>query len=74
MELVDWDPPTSCRLEKGGRVVLGWAELRVDPLADGCRVTWREQIRVRGVPRLFDALTGAVAARLFARVIDGLLG
>ena len=73
MEIVEWNQPTSCRLEKRGRVVTGWAEVTVDPMPAGSRVTWREDLHVRGVPRVFDGLTRAVSTRVFSRVIDGLL-
>ncbi|WP_456694784.1 SRPBCC family protein [Aeromicrobium sp. P5_D10] len=73
MDVVQWDEPAFCRLEKRGRVVSGWAELSVDPIGGRSRVTWREDIRVRGVPRLFDGLTRASSRALFSRVIDGLL-
>ena len=73
MEIVTWNEPSFCRLEKRGRAVKGWAELSVEPHGDGSRVTWREEIRVTGVPRALDALTRRASARLFSRVIDGLL-
>ncbi|MDX6277355.1 MAG: hypothetical protein QOJ72_1483, partial [Nocardioidaceae bacterium] len=73
MDVVESREPSYCRLEKRGRVVKGWAELSVEPLGNGSRVTWREEIRVRGVPRAFDGLTRAASTRLFSRVIDGLL-
>jgi hypothetical protein len=55
MDVVEWNEPTYCRLEKRGRVVKGWAELSVEPHGDGSRVTWREEIRVTGVPRASTA-------------------
>ncbi len=73
MDVVRWDEPSFCRLEKRGRVVKGWAELSVQPHGAGSRVTWREDIRVKGVPRAFDGLTRASSTKLFSRVIDGLL-
>lgn len=73
MEIVEWDAPTYCRLEKRGRIVIGWAELRVEPHGQGSRVVWREDIHVRGTPRFSDGLTRASSKRLFGRVIDGLL-
>lgn len=73
MEVVEWREPFYCRLEKRGRVVKGWAELRVEPHGDGSRVTWREEIRVAGAPRALNGLTKASSTRLFSRVIDGLL-
>ncbi|MRJ77475.1 SRPBCC family protein [Aeromicrobium sp. SMF47] len=73
MDVVQWREPSFCRLEKRGRVVTGWAELSVDPIDGGSRVTWREDIHVTGMPRLMDAVTRASSRRLFSRVIDGLL-
>ena len=73
MDVVEWHPPTSCRLEKRGRLVRGWARIEVEPLPSGCRVRWREDISVRGVPRALDGITRAASSRLFSRVVDGLL-
>jgi len=73
MEVVVWRPPYLCRIEKRGRWVLGWAELSVAPTTRGSLVTWREEIRVRGVPRAADRLTRTLARALFARTVDGLL-
>jgi carbon monoxide dehydrogenase subunit G len=73
MEIVQWRDAEFCRLEKRGRVVTGWAELEVVPLGGGSRVTWREDIHVRGMPRVADGLTKASSRALFSRVIDGLL-
>ena len=74
MEIVSWDPPSFCRLEKRGRVVTGWAELGVIDLDGRTQVVWREDIHVTGLPRWADGLTKASSAKLFGRVIDGLLG
>ncbi len=73
MDIVTWDEPSFCRLEKRGRRVTGWAELSVESTPSGSRVTWREDIHVRGMPRLAGGLTKASSRRLFGRVIDGLL-
>jgi hypothetical protein len=73
MEIVQWREPEFCRLEKRGRVMRGWAELSVEPLAAGSRVTWREDIHVAGVPGWFDGVTKASSRALFSRVVDGLL-
>ncbi len=73
MDVVESREPQFCRLEKRGRVVTGWAELSVDALGEGSRVTWREDIHVRGMPRLMNGVTRASSRRLFCRVIDGLL-
>ncbi|GAA3533568.1 hypothetical protein GCM10022234_33050 [Aeromicrobium panaciterrae] len=73
MDVVTWEEPSFCRLEKRGRLVSGWAELSVDTYGDGSRVTWVEEIRVRSVPRVLDGLTRRAGSWLFGRVIDGLL-
>lgn len=73
MEIVEWREPSFCRLEKRGRVVVGWAEITVESLGTGSRVTWREDIHVRGVPRALGRLERRVATSVFGRVIDRLL-
>ncbi len=74
MEIVTWREPSFCRLEKRGRVVTGWAEVLVEPTPVGSRVTWREDLHVRGLPRALDGVTRAVSTRVFSRVVDRLLG
>lgn len=73
MEIVVWREPVFCRLEKRGRVVTGWAEVHVEPRPVGSRVTWREDLHVRGLPRALDGVTRAVSTRVFSRVVDRLL-
>lgn len=73
MEIVVWQPPTSCRLEKRGRVMTGWAEIDVAVTPAGSRAVWREEIHPRGLPRVADPLVRWSARRLFGRVIDQLL-
>ncbi len=83
MEVVRWDPPADdasagdtpgvCRLEKRGSVVLGWAEIEVRPRDGGSEVVWREEVRLRGLPRLFDSPTVWSGRLLFGRVVDALL-
>lgn len=79
MEVVVWRPARDnrggfCRLVKLGRVVVGWAEIEVRPRAEGgSLVAWREELGVRGVPRVFDPLVGWVARRMFGRAVDRLL-
>jgi Polyketide cyclase / dehydrase and lipid transport len=73
MEIVAWDPPHFCRIEKRGRVMLGWAELSVEAQADGSRVTWREQARPARLPRFADRASTASGRLLFGRVVRRLL-
>ncbi|MEV8565337.1 SRPBCC family protein [Streptomyces sp. NPDC051322] len=78
MEVTRWEPPRPghsgmCRLEKRGRVVRGWAEIEVHPAAPGCRVVWREELRIIWLPRIFDALAAGAGRLLFGRVMSHLL-
>ncbi|EFQ84055.1 hypothetical protein HMPREF0063_10771 [Aeromicrobium marinum DSM 15272] len=73
MDVVQWAPPHHCRIEKRGRVVLGWAEITVEEIASGSRVRWVEEIHVRGVPRFARRIEAAAGRRLFSGVIDELL-
>ncbi|MEU1850617.1 SRPBCC family protein [Streptomyces sp. NPDC019990] len=79
MEVTVWQPPRDgapgmCRLEKRGRVVLGWAELEVRPGPGGrSRVVWREEIRVRRLPSFVDGLVGRSSRYVFGRALNRLL-
>ncbi|WP_133914480.1 SRPBCC family protein [Streptomyces sp. NBC_00582] len=79
MEVTVWHPPAEdepgrCRLEKRGRVVLGWAEIEVWPDPGGrTRVVWREEIGVRLLPSPFDPLLRGTGRRLFGRAVNKLL-
>ncbi|MBB4711631.1 SRPBCC family protein [Streptomyces luteogriseus] len=79
MEVTVWQPPQDgaagmCRLEKRGRVVLGWAELEVRPGPGGrTRVIWREEIRIRFLPSLFDGLVLRSSRYVFGRALNRLL-
>ena len=80
MEVVTWQPPGPgrgglCRLEKRGSFVTGWAEIEVTPAAGngGCRVTWREDLRVRWLPGAFDGVLARAGRWMFGRAVDGLL-
>ncbi|KAA0941101.1 SRPBCC family protein [Streptomyces apricus] len=79
MEVTVWRPPLNgapglCRLVKRGRVVLGWAEIEVRPVpGGGSRMVWREEVRVRGVPRIADPLLGRAGRLMFGRAADRLL-
>ncbi|MGA4843840.1 SRPBCC family protein [Streptomyces sp. G45] len=78
MEVVLWRPPDAgrdglCRLVKRGSFVTGWAEIEVRGEGGGARVVWREELRVRRLPRVLDPLLARAGARLFGRAVDGLL-
>ncbi|MER6350088.1 SRPBCC family protein [Streptomyces sp. NPDC001595] len=79
MEVTEWQPPGDdtagrCRLEKRGRIVLGWAELEVRPGPGGrARVIWREELGVRLLPGLFDRPLERTARMTFGRAVNRLL-
>ncbi|MBB5102454.1 SRPBCC family protein [Streptomyces spectabilis] len=79
MEVVVWRPPRgrhgACRLVKRGTFVTGWAEIEVGPRSDsgGARVVWREELRVRWLPRALDPVVARSASWLFGRAVDALL-
>ncbi|MFD8573109.1 SRPBCC family protein [Streptomyces sp. NPDC059639] len=75
MEVVVWQPPRRCRLEKRGRFVTGWAEFEVRALGGGggSRVEWREELAVRWVPRAADPVLRIAGRWMFGRAVDGLL-
>lgn len=73
MEVVVWEPPRFCRIEKRGRVMLGWAELTVQPRASGSRVTWREEAVPARLPAFAAGLAAGSGRLLFGRVLRGLL-
>jgi hypothetical protein len=78
MQVVRWEPPTEstpghCRLEKRGTVVLGWADIEVRSRDGGSRLTWREEARLRGLPRLLDTPTAWTGRLLFGHLVAALL-
>ncbi|MEU9344960.1 SRPBCC family protein [Streptomyces sp. NPDC048278] len=79
MEVTVWEPPVDggsgrCRLVKHGKVVLGWAELEVHPGPGGrTRVVWHEELRIRGLPSLFDPLVRRTSRAVFGRAVNSLL-
>lgn len=85
MLVTGWEPPPAwparMRLVKTGRLLDGWAEIVIEPRAEGgSRLTWHEQIEPRPTPLRFVARLGARVAggdratkAMLARLIDGLL-
>ncbi|WP_405532354.1 SRPBCC family protein [Streptomyces avidinii] len=79
MEVVVWRPPTEglpglVRLEKRGRSVTGWAEIEIRTLAaGGSEIHWREDLRLRGLPRALDPVVAAAGRFLFGRALARLL-
>lgn len=78
MEIVEWRPPVEgspgfCRIEKRGRVILGWAELTVEARTVGSRTTWREQASPAHLPAFADGVQRRAGALVFGRVVRRLL-
>lgn len=78
MEVTRWRPPGPgrtglCRLEKRGRLVLGWAEIEVRGSGQETDVVWRESLSLRGAPQLLDPVLVLLCRRLFARAAARLL-
>ncbi|MEV6168712.1 SRPBCC family protein [Streptomyces sp. NPDC051954] len=79
MEVTVWRPPGDgtpglCRLEKRGRVVVGWAEIEVRPGPGGrTRVVWREELGVRPLPGVFDPVLERASRYVFGRAVNRLL-
>jgi hypothetical protein len=79
MEVTEWQPPLDgsggrCRLVKRGPVMVGWAELSVDPRGTGARATWREEAMPARAPRVTAGAFAVSGRLLFGRVLRGLLG
>jgi uncharacterized protein YndB with AHSA1/START domain len=79
MRITEWVPPSEettgkFRLVKVGRLLAGWAEVSVLPVAGGqqTRLLWRESVVIRPIPlgRLLAPLADRFNEALFARVID----
>ncbi|WP_375499909.1 SRPBCC family protein [uncultured Jatrophihabitans sp.] len=78
MEVVSWEPPADgrpgvCRIEKRGRVMLGWAELTVEALGAGSVTTWREEVNPRHLPRFAEPVARGFGRVVFGRVVRKLL-
>jgi uncharacterized protein YndB with AHSA1/START domain len=81
MRITHWAPPSqdgdgTFRVVKVGRLLAGWAEVRVLPLAGGqqTRLLWRENIVIRPTPlgRLLAPLTDLFNKALFSRVVEAM--
>jgi uncharacterized protein YndB with AHSA1/START domain len=81
MRVTEWAPPAETgaaafRLVKVGRLLAGWAEVSVQPIAGGeqTRLSWRENIVIRPVAlgRLLAPLIDRLNRAVFARVVDAM--
>lgn len=74
MTIGHWEPPRSVELHKTGRVIAGWARIRVDPTESGSVVTWSESVRLRGVPAWCDPLLRPPLRAMIRIILRRLLG
>ncbi|MEV5509712.1 Immediate-early protein 2 [Streptomyces orinoci] len=78
MVVTHWQPPSGtrpgrCRVEKRGRALTGWAEIEVYRNGPGCRVIWREEVRIVRAPRLLDRCAAAAGRLVFGRMVRRLV-
>lgn len=82
MVLTRWEPPATehapgrFRLVKTGRLLGGWADVRVWPAgAGGALVQWSEELwpRPAALGRRLAPVTDRVAARMFGHALDGMI-
>jgi uncharacterized protein YndB with AHSA1/START domain len=75
-----WAPPGddgrgTFRIVKTGRLLGGWAEVRVEPQGTGTRLDWQEGVVVRPLPfkRLFGPLLTRASEWLYGRAVDAMI-
>ncbi|NYG06248.1 hypothetical protein BJ986_000735 [Phycicoccus badiiscoriae] len=75
-----WEPPDAAgvgrfRVVKTGRLLGGWAEIRVEPVGDGTRLDWREDVVVRPLPfkRAFAPVLRRASDWLYGRAVDAMI-
>jgi hypothetical protein len=76
MLLTGLEPGRRLRFVKTGRVLRGWADIVVDADPDapgGARVTWTEELWLRGLRRLTRPVGDRLGPRLFGGILDGVL-
>ena len=81
MRITGWAPPADAgpgafRLVKVGRLLAGWAEVSVLPVAgEQTKLVWRENIVIRPIflGRLLVPLTDRINRALFATVVDAMV-
>jgi carbon monoxide dehydrogenase subunit G len=78
--LTVWEPPGAegvgtFRVVKTGRLLGGWAQVRVEPEGAGTRLDWQEDVVVRPLPfkRVFAPLLGRASIWLYGRALDAMI-
>jgi carbon monoxide dehydrogenase subunit G len=80
MLLTVWEPPGdegvgTFRIVKTGRLLGGWAQVRVEPDGAGTRLDWHEDVVVRPLPfkRAVAPLLSWASVRLYGRAVDAMI-
>ena len=80
MLVTAWEPPDAegrgrFRIVKTGRLLGGWAEIRVEPDGAGTRLDWHEDVVVRPLPfkRVFAPVLGRASVWLYGRALDAMI-
>lgn len=76
-----WDPPGSrgphgeLRIVKIGAWLRGWAQIVVEPHAEGAQVSWTEELgpRLDPIPRLTGPVSKVAGRRMFGAALEELL-
>jgi hypothetical protein len=63
------------RVVKTGRLLGGWADVRVEPEGAGTRLDWHEDVVVRPLPfkRAFASLVVRASVLLYGRALDAMI-
>jgi uncharacterized protein YndB with AHSA1/START domain len=74
MEVTEWDPPHRFAVVKLGPVLAGGARVTLEPVGEGTRLLWQEEIVLRPtvLGRRLGGLTDPVTRWLFARTLDAM--
>ncbi len=73
MAVVEWEPPRRARFVKLGPVLLGWAEIVVEPEGSGSVVTWTEEIALPFAVRTTRRVGDVAVRRMVTGALAGLL-
>ena len=73
MTVIDWEPPNRFRMVKLGPVLLGWADVSVEPDPAGSALVWTESALPRGFPRVLGGLGDRLGIPFYERVLTAIV-